>query len=173
MVIRIRGRLDVSFLLFIQLLDSWSNRMAVLFLCYHSTALCTYKADICASAICYFGRFIYQFLLYRQDFIGFCCYFGGLPCSLLLFLSTPFAATRSQQTTRRQLTVIMSILSFRSLRITVVVDRLLVLKLGIINQSVVIRFLCMLFVLRSDNQLVYICCNVSYSYLILNIFKNI
>ena len=109
----------------IYLFICWTNRMANLFLCYHSTALCTSKSNISASAICYLWRFIN--LLYRQAFICFSCYFGGLSCSL--HFSTPFAATCSQPTTRRQLTGGASILSycflysFRSLRITVVVDR--------------------------------------------------
>ena len=54
-----RGRLGVPFLLFV----CWSNRIAAVLLCYHSTALCTSKCNISASAICYLWRFIN--LLYR------------------------------------------------------------------------------------------------------------
>ena len=48
---------------FIYLFICWSNRMAALFLCYHSTTLCNFKGDISASAICYLWRFIYQFII--------------------------------------------------------------------------------------------------------------
>ena len=44
---------------FIYLFICWSNRMAALYLCYHSTTLCTFKDDISASAICYLWRFTY------------------------------------------------------------------------------------------------------------------
>ena len=43
----------------------WSSRMAALLLCYHSTAQCTFKGDISASAICYFWSFIFCLLIYR------------------------------------------------------------------------------------------------------------
>ena len=44
---------------FIYLFIWRSNRTAALFLCYHSTTLCTFKDNISASAICYLWRFIY------------------------------------------------------------------------------------------------------------------
>ena len=46
------GELGCTISLFI-CLSCWSNRIAALFLCYHSTALCTSKGNISACAICY------------------------------------------------------------------------------------------------------------------------
>ena len=72
-----------------------SNRVAALLLCYHATALFTCKGSIGAGAICCLRRFVF----YKQAFIGFSCYLGGVSCSL--HYSTPFGATCSQPTTRR------------------------------------------------------------------------
>ena len=44
-------------LLFIYLFTCWSNRMSVMLLCYHPTALRTSIGDISVTAICYFWRF--------------------------------------------------------------------------------------------------------------------
>ena len=37
--------------------------MAVLFLCYHFSILCTSKGDISASAISFFSRFVYKLIV--------------------------------------------------------------------------------------------------------------
>ena len=58
-------RLDA---LFIHLFIYWSNRMAALLLCYHSTALYTSKGDISASTICYLWRlFLVHFYTVRPS----------------------------------------------------------------------------------------------------------
>ena len=54
--------------------------MAALFLCYHSTALCTSKGNISASAICYLWRFIYLSI--------YCCV--GRPSQASLATSVAF-----------------------------------------------------------------------------------
>ena len=76
-----QGGLSWVYHFFIYLFICWSNRMAALFLCYHSIALCTSKDNISASTICCLLRFI-NLLLYSQASIGFSCYLGGLSCSL-------------------------------------------------------------------------------------------
>ena len=61
----------------IYLFICWNKRMAAPLLCYHSTAVCTSKCDISASAICYLWR-LFISLLYRYTFMGFSCCYGGL-----------------------------------------------------------------------------------------------
>ena len=122
----LQGEVGCIIYLFIYLFVCWSNRMTSLLLCYHSTALCTFKGDISASAICYLWIFfLVDYYIGRPSQ-------ASLAASVFLwpsFLSALLAATCFQPTTRRQLTVGMSILSyalrysFRSLRITFLVER--------------------------------------------------
>ena len=87
--------------LFIYLFIYQSNRMVVLLLCQHFTALCTFKNNISASCYSLSLNGLFSSLLYRQHFIGFSCGFGGLFYSLHFSLLPLLQHT----TTRRQFTV--------------------------------------------------------------------
>ena len=114
--------------LFIYLFICFSNRMVALLLCYHLLLYAPLKViSVLVLFVIFGGSF--------QSIIRIPLGLHRLPlqlrwpCLQSSFLSAHFAATCSQPTTRRQLTVTMSILSyflrysFRYLRVTVVADR--------------------------------------------------
>ena len=98
---------------FIYLFILWSNRIAALFICYHSTTLC-----ISASAICYLWKFIYLFIFVQVGrhrllaaSVSFPVAFislGSLCCNMLTANDSEVVYCRHEHT------LLLSLVSFRS-----------------------------------------------------------